>query len=62
MLAMTVGAAGMPLEGIALITPIDPLMDMLRTMINGEGDVAVSTLMARILEGPKWWEKGKQSA
>ncbi|MCI4396198.1 MAG: dicarboxylate/amino acid:cation symporter [Thermoprotei archaeon] len=62
MLAMTVGAAGMPLEGIALITPIDPLLDMLRTMINAEGDVAVSTLMARILEGPKWWEKGKQSA
>lgn len=62
MLAMTVGAAGMPLEGIALITAIDPLMDMLRTMINAEGDVAVSTLMARIMEGSKWWEKIQQQA
>ncbi|MEM0020961.1 MAG: dicarboxylate/amino acid:cation symporter [Fervidicoccaceae archaeon] len=59
MLAMTVGAAGMPLEGIALITAIDPLLDMLRTMINAEGDVAVSTLMSRIMEGPRWWEKTK---
>jgi len=62
MLAMTVGAAGMPLEGLALIAPIDPLLDMLRTMINAEGDVAVSTLMARILEGPRWWEKAQPQA
>ncbi|MGB9784688.1 MAG: dicarboxylate/amino acid:cation symporter [Fervidicoccaceae archaeon] len=62
MLAMTVGAAGMPLEGIALITPIDPIMDMLRTMINAEGDVAVSTLMARVMEGAKWWEKTQQQS
>lgn len=57
MLAMTVAAAGLPLEGIALIVAIDPILDMLRTMINASGDVAVATLMARILEGPKWFIK-----
>jgi len=57
MLAMTVAAAGLPLEGIALIVAIDPILDMLRTMINATGDVAVATLMARILEGPKWFVK-----
>ncbi|MEM1573745.1 MAG: dicarboxylate/amino acid:cation symporter [Candidatus Methanomethylicaceae archaeon] len=58
MLAMTVAAAGLPLEGIALIVAIDPILDMLRTMINATGDVAVATVMAKVLEGPKWFLKG----
>ncbi|MCS7097474.1 MAG: dicarboxylate/amino acid:cation symporter [Candidatus Methanomethyliaceae archaeon] len=57
MLATTVAAAGLPLEGIALIVAIDPILDMLRTMINASGDVAVATVMARVLEGPKWFLK-----
>lgn len=57
MLAMIVAAAGLPLEDIALIVAIDPILDMLRTMINASGDVAVATLMARILEGLKWFVK-----
>ena len=57
MLTMTVATVGLPLEGIALIVAIDPILDMLRTTINASGDVAVATLMARILEEPKWFVK-----
>ncbi|MCS7116806.1 MAG: dicarboxylate/amino acid:cation symporter, partial [Nitrososphaerales archaeon] len=57
MLAMVLAAAGLPLEGIALIVAIDPILDALRTSINATGDTAYSTIISRIFEGPKWWEK-----
>jgi Na+/H+-dicarboxylate symporter len=47
MLAMVLGQAGLPVEGIGLIIGIDRLLDMLRTAVNVSGDGAVTCLVAR---------------
>lgn len=50
MLAMVLAQVNLPVEGIALITGIDRLLDMVRTSVNITGDAMVSTVVAR-------WEK-----
>ena len=45
MLALVLGSAGLPLEGIALVAGVDRLLDMLRTTVNVTGDGAVAQVV-----------------
>lgn len=47
MLAMVLQSVGLPLEGIALITGIDRLLDMTRTCVNVTGDATFACIVAR---------------
>lgn len=47
MLAMVLTQMNLPVEGIALITGIDRLLDMIRTAVNITGDAAVTAIVAR---------------
>lgn len=47
MLIIVLTAAGIPVEGLALILGIDRPLDMLRTVVNVTGDSTVSTIIAR---------------
>ena len=51
MLAMVLGAVGLPLEGIALIAGIDRILDMFRTTINIVGDAAGAVTVAGTEKG-----------
>ena len=46
MLAMVLNAAGMPLEGIALVAGIDRILDMFRTTVNVVGDASAAVVVA----------------
>ena len=46
MLAMVLGAIGLPLEGIALIAGIDRILDMFRTTVNIIGDASAAVVVA----------------
>ncbi len=46
MLAMVLGAVGLPLEGIALIAGIDRILDMFRTTANIVGDASAAVVVA----------------
>lgn len=46
MLAMVLGAIGLPLEGIALIAGIDRILDMFRTTVNVVGDASAAVVVA----------------
>lgn len=46
MLAMVLSAAGLPLDGIALIAGVDRLFDMGRTVVNISGDAAAAVVIA----------------
>ncbi len=46
MLAIVLGAVGVPLEGISLIFAVDRLLDMCRTVVNVTGDATVATIIA----------------
>lgn len=46
MLAMVLSAAGLPLDGIALIAGIDRIFDMGRTVINISGDTAAAVVLS----------------
>lgn len=46
-LAVVLGTAGIPVEGIALIFGLDRLLDMLRTTINIIGDITCTAVMAK---------------
>ena len=46
-LAVVLGTAGIPLEGIALIFGLDRILDMFRTMINITGDITCAAVMAK---------------
>lgn len=50
MLAMVLQQVGIPVEGIALILPIDRILDMCRTVVNVTGD-AVGTVIVSKSEG-----------
>lgn len=45
MLAMVLSAAGLPLDGIALIAGIDRIFDMGRTVVNISGDTAAAVVL-----------------
>ncbi len=49
MLAFVLATIGLPLEGIAIILAIDPILDAIRTATNVSGDNASSVLVTRIL-------------
>ncbi|MDC7676355.1 dicarboxylate/amino acid:cation symporter [Asticcacaulis machinosus] len=47
MLTLTLTAAGLPLEGLALLAAIDRIIDMVRTATNVTGQILIPTLVAR---------------
>lgn len=47
MLTMAVGATGLPMAPVALIAGIDVVLDMVRTMCNVTGDLAVTNAVAQ---------------
>lgn len=47
MLSLVLSSVGLPMEGVALIAAIDRILDMARTWVNVQGDVMVSTVIAR---------------
>ena len=47
MLTLVTTQAGLPIEGVAMITGIDAILDMIRTSLNITGDAAVATVVAR---------------
>jgi Na+/H+-dicarboxylate symporter len=47
MLVIVLGAAGIPVEGLALIVAVDRILDMCRTTVNVTGDAVVSMLVAK---------------
>ncbi len=46
-LALVLGQAGLPVEGIGLILGVDRLLDMLRTAVNVTGDAVVTLIVAK---------------
>ena len=46
MLAMVLSAAGLPLDGIALVAGVDRIFDMGRTVVNISGDAAAAVVLA----------------
>jgi Na+/H+-dicarboxylate symporter len=47
MLTVTLSAAGLPLEGLALLAAIDRILDMMRTATNVTSQILCATLVAR---------------
>ena len=47
MLSLVLSSVGLPMEGVALIAAIDRILDMARTWVNVQGDVMVSTVIAK---------------
>ncbi|WP_030104807.1 dicarboxylate/amino acid:cation symporter [Actinoalloteichus caeruleus] len=47
MLTLTLSTVGLPLEGVALVFAIDPILDMIRTATNVAGQIVVPVLVAR---------------
>ncbi|WP_062262764.1 dicarboxylate/amino acid:cation symporter [Endozoicomonas arenosclerae] len=47
MLSLVLSSVGLPIEGVALIAAIDRILDMARTWVNVQGDVMVSTVIAK---------------
>ena len=46
-LALVLGQAGLPVEGIGLILGVDRLLDMVRTAVNVTGDAVVTLIVAK---------------
>jgi len=46
-LALVLGQAGLPVEGIGLILGVDRLLDMVRTAVNVTGDTVVTLIVAK---------------
>ena len=47
MLSLVLTSVGLPMEGVALIAAIDRILDMARTWVNVQGDIVVTTLIAK---------------
>ncbi len=47
MLTVTLSAAGLPLEGLALLAAIDRILDMMRTATNVTSQLVCATLVSR---------------
>jgi Na+/H+-dicarboxylate symporter len=52
-MVMVLQSVGLPAEAIAILLPIDRLLDTVRTMVNVEGDMVTSIIVQRWLRGPK---------
>lgn len=48
MLSLTLSAAGLPLEGVALLAGIDRILDMIRTATNVTGQIVVPSLVSKV--------------
>lgn len=51
MLTMVLTQLGLPLEVVGFVAGIDPILDRLRTMNNVTGDLAVTSLVAKLNDG-----------
>jgi len=47
-MVMVLQAVGLPVEAIAILLPIDRLLDAVRTMVNVQGDLATSLVVQRL--------------
>nr|WP_325791027.1 dicarboxylate/amino acid:cation symporter [Arthrobacter koreensis] len=47
MLTLTLSTLGLPLEGVALLLAVDPILDMGRTAVNVAGQTVVPTIVAK---------------
>ncbi|WP_196837075.1 dicarboxylate/amino acid:cation symporter [Zhihengliuella flava] len=47
MLTLTLTTVGLPLEGVALLLAVDPILDMGRTAVNVAGQILVPTIVAK---------------
>ncbi len=47
-MVMVLQSVGLPIEAIALLLPIDRLLDAVRTMVNVQGDLATSLVVQRV--------------
>jgi Na+/H+-dicarboxylate symporter len=48
-LAMVLQSVGLPLEALAILLPIDRLLDTFRTAVNVEGDIVVSLIVQKVI-------------
>ena len=48
-MVMVLQSVGLPAEAVAILLPIDRLLDTVRTMVNVEGDMVVSLIVQRFL-------------
>jgi len=48
-MVMVLQSVGLPVEAIALLLPIDRLLDAVRTMVNVQGDLATSLVVERLV-------------
>ncbi len=51
-MVMVLQSVGLPAEAIAILLPIDRLLDTFRTMVNVEGDMIVSLIVQRLVKTP----------
>jgi Na+/H+-dicarboxylate symporter len=49
-MAMVLQSIGLPLEALAILLPIDRLLDTFRTAVNVEGDIVVSLIVQRLIK------------
>jgi len=47
-MVMVLQSVGLPVEAIAILLPIDRLLDAVRTMVNVQGDLATSLVVQRL--------------
>ncbi|WP_252178411.1 dicarboxylate/amino acid:cation symporter [Endozoicomonas sp. 4G] len=47
MLSLVLTSVGLPVEGVALIAAVDRILDMARTWVNVQGDIMVTSVVAR---------------
>ncbi|MGE6756038.1 dicarboxylate/amino acid:cation symporter [Rossellomorea sp. NPDC071047] len=55
MATVVLSSAGLPVEGLALVLAVDPILDMARTTVNVTGDLVVSLIVGKS-EGE--WDQG----
>lgn len=52
-MVMVLQSVGLPAEAIAVLLPLDRLLDTVRTMVNVEGDMVTSVIVQKWLQGSK---------
>ncbi|MCF7986033.1 MAG: dicarboxylate/amino acid:cation symporter [Methylovulum sp.] len=52
-MVMVLQAVGLPAEAIAILLPIDRLLDTLRTLVNVEGDMVGSLIVQKVTQQPR---------
>jgi Na+/H+-dicarboxylate symporter len=49
-MVMVLQSVGLPAEAVAILLPIDRLLDTFRTMVNVEGDMVGSLVVQRLVK------------